>query len=127
MSLIRDNHDTKNGLKQHKAKQVVETASFSDTFGPKAQRKKVKLDLSSFQELQTESEKKHTSHLERLEEIKLLSGAGVGADAEREDGGYVWDTGTDAMLAKEAIFTKGQSKRIWVSFFLYPRHEQDTF
>ncbi|TID22945.1 nucleolar gtp-binding 2 protein [Venturia nashicola] len=112
MSLIND-PETKNGLKQHLAKQTIETASFSDTFGPKAQRKKPKIDIASFQDLQSDSEKKHASHLERLEELKLLSGAGIGAEAEREDGGDVWNTGTGAQLAKEAIFLKGQSKRIW--------------
>src|SRR5579871_4664025 len=48
MSLIRDDTSRKNGIKQHKAKMVVETASFSDTFGPKAQRKRPKLDSSTF-------------------------------------------------------------------------------
>jgi nuclear GTP-binding protein len=34
MSLIRDNEpETKNGVKLHRAKMVVETASFKDTFG----------------------------------------------------------------------------------------------
>lgn len=113
MSLIRDNSDKKNGITQHKAKMVVETTSYADTFGPKAQRKKVKLDLENFTQLQEESLKKHATHLDRLEELKLLSGAGIGAEAEREDGGDGWNTGTDAQLAKEAIFTKGQSKRIW--------------
>ncbi|QDS69142.1 hypothetical protein FKW77_010445 [Venturia effusa] len=112
MSLIND-PEKKNGLKQHLAKQTIETASFSDTFGPKAQRKKPKIDIASFQDLQFDSEKKHASHLERLEELKLLSGAGAGAEAEREDGGDIWNTGTGAQLAKEAIFMKGQSKRIW--------------
>jgi nuclear GTP-binding protein len=118
MSLIRDNHDdnTKNGIKQHKAKGVIETASYKDTFGKHAQRKKVtNLAISSFEELSAESEKKHAEHLERLEEIKLLSGAGIPA-AEREDGGDEWNTGTNAKLPVESLFLKGQSKRIWVSF-----------
>src|SRR5438034_3137425 len=42
MSLIRDGQG-KNGLKQHAAKIAVEALPFKDTFGPKAQRKRVKL------------------------------------------------------------------------------------
>ncbi|KAJ2987810.1 hypothetical protein NUW58_g4307 [Xylaria curta] len=44
MTLIRDGSDTP-GLKQHQAKIAIETSSFADTFGPKSQRKRVKLSV----------------------------------------------------------------------------------
>ena len=109
MSLIRDNTERKNGIKQHKAKIVVETASFSDTFGPKAQRKRPKLDSSTFGDLAGETVKMHDNYLERLEQVKLLSG---NTDVEAEEQGE--DGTEDALnIAREPIFSKGQSKRIW--------------
>ena len=109
MSLIRD--EKPNGLKQHKAKMVVETQSFGDTFGPKAQRKRVKLGISTFDDLVGHSEKAHDTYTERLEEAKLLSG--TSKDEPVDDGDAAdWNYG-NATLSKEAIFSKGQSKRIW--------------
>ncbi|CRG90121.1 Nucleolar GTP-binding protein 2 [Talaromyces islandicus] len=103
MSLIRDGENV-NGLKQHRAKMAIETAPFGDTFGPKAQRKRVKLDVGSLEDLAGESVKMHDTYLERLDQAKLLSG-NSGAD-DAEDSGIL---GT----AREAVFSKGQSKRIW--------------
>lgn len=103
MSLIRDG-DNVNGLKQHRAKMAIETAPFGDTFGPKAQRKRVKLDVGSLEDLAGESVKMHDTYLDRLDQAKLLSGTS-GADDD-EDSGVL---GT----AREAVFSKGQSKRIW--------------
>ncbi|KAK0516630.1 hypothetical protein JMJ35_001233 [Cladonia borealis] len=108
MSLIRDG-EGKNGLKQHQAKMQVESAPFGDTFGPKAQRKRVKLDVGSLEDLAGESAKMHDTYLDRLEQAKLLSGMpGV-----EEQAGEA--TPEDAVLTKaqEPIFSKGQSKRIW--------------
>lgn len=50
MTLIRD-AETKNGIKQHAAKIQVESRPFGDTFGPKAQRKRVKLGVGSLKDL----------------------------------------------------------------------------
>ena len=110
MSLIRDEVKTKNGIKQHKAKFVVETSSFGDTFGPKAQRKRVKIGLSSFSDLAGETVKMEDNYLDRLEQAKLLSGqlGAGGEDAEEER----LNAGVSAS-ARESIFSKGQSKRIW--------------
>ena len=109
MTLIRDGEETKNGVKQHQAKIAVEASPFSDTFGPKAQRKRPKLSVASLADLAQDSEKSHETYLERLEKAKYLSGntqeEAVG-EAEPEDYGYV-------SSAREAIFSKGQSKRIW--------------
>ena len=108
MSLIHDN-ETVNGLKQHQAKMQVESAPFGDTFGPKAQRKRVKLGVGSLQDLAGESVKMHDTYLEKLEHAKLLSGTSGQEDKEGEmevDDGVI-------TTAQEPIFSKGQSKRIW--------------
>ncbi|KAL1959698.1 hypothetical protein VTO42DRAFT_1284 [Malbranchea cinnamomea] len=105
MSLIRDGPGTVNGLKQHKAKIAVESEPFADTFGPKAQRKRVKLSVGTIEDFAGEAEKMHDTYLDRLEQAKLLSGT-LGEAGED-------DEGTARTTAREAIFSKGQSKRIW--------------
>jgi nuclear GTP-binding protein len=108
MTLIRDGQG-KNGIKQHQAKMTVEALPFEDVFGPKAQRKRVKLGVSSLEDLAEDSVKSHDTYLDRLEEQKLLSGNSgqeqIGEAAIADDG-YITS-------AREAIFNKGQSKRIW--------------
>lgn len=103
MSLIEEKKNV-NGLKEHQAKITVGSAPFSDTFGPKAQRKKPKLDFDSIESLAGRTGDMHDQYLDRLEHAKLLSGLS-GADVEDE-------TGT-LTTARESIFTKGTSKRIW--------------
>ncbi len=110
MTLIRDGQG-KNGLKEHQAKIAVEASPFGEVFGPKAQRKRVKLGVSSLEDLADDSVKSHDNYLDRLEQAKLLSGnAGLNTDgvgeAAAEDDGHITS-------AREAIFNKGQSKRIW--------------
>lgn len=104
MSLIRDGQDT-NGLKQHKAKMAVESSPFSDVFGPKAQRKRVKLSVSNLDDLADDTEKSMDSYRERLEQAKLLSGTSGDPDADDAEPQYT--------MAIEPVFDKGQSKRIW--------------
>ena len=106
MSLIRDAENTKNGIKQHQAKIAVESAPFGDTFGPKSQRKRVKLNAGSLIDLADETVKMQDDYLERLEENKILSGR-----TQQE----TQHLGSDGELttAREPIFSKGQSKRIW--------------
>lgn len=106
MSLIRDHENTKNGIKQHQAKIAVESAPFGDTFGPKSQRKRVKHNAGSLGDLAGESVKMHDDYLERLEENKLLSGKTAEEWAQTEQDG-------ELTTAREPIFSKGQSKRIW--------------
>lgn len=110
MSLIKDNENTKHGVKQHQAKIAIETSPFSDTFGPKAQRKRPKLAVASLLDLAGETDKMHDTYLDRLEQARLLSGnpfehEQVGEAAPEQTG--------QSNAAKEAIFSKGQSKRIW--------------
>src|SRR6266487_490753 len=50
LSLIRDGQG-KNGLKEHQAKIAVEASPFAEVFGPKAQRKRVKLGVSTLEDL----------------------------------------------------------------------------
>ncbi|KAF6830968.1 nucleolar gtp-binding protein [Colletotrichum plurivorum] len=104
MSLIKDGSDI-NGLKQHQAKMTIETSSFGDTFGPKSQRKRVKIGASSITDLAGDADKSLDTYNERLEQAKLLSG-NSGAAENAEDEGHV-------TMSIEPIFNKGQSKRIW--------------
>ncbi|KAL4996928.1 NUC091 domain-containing protein [Aspergillus recurvatus] len=108
MSLIRDSQ-TVNGLKQHEAKMAIETSPFSDTFGPKAQRKRVKLGVSSLEDLAGETMKMHDSYVEKSEQGRHEDGTPIVAGD---------DVATDLSLgtmptSREAVFLKGQSKRIW--------------
>jgi nuclear GTP-binding protein len=106
MSLIRDAENTKNGIKQHQAKIAVESAPFGETFGPKSQRKRVKLHVGSLEDMAGSTVKMHDSYLDHLEEKKLLSGQSEAQGEQIEQDG-------ELKTAREPIFSKGQSKRIW--------------
>lgn len=106
MSLIRDGQDTTNGIKQHKAKMTVETSPFAEVFGPRAQRKRVKLGVSSLSDLVDDTEKSMDTYQDRLEQARLLSG--TSGETEDQD-----EHGKPRTLAIEPVFDKGQSKRIW--------------
>ena len=108
MTLIRDGKG-KNGLKQHQAKIAVESSPFGDTFGPKAQRKRVKLGVGSLEDLAGESVKMHNTYIDRLEQANLLSGT----SDNREQIGETAPEDAALTTAREPIFSKGQSKRIW--------------
>ena len=108
MSLVRDG-EGKNGLKQHQAKMLVESASFGDTFGPKAQRKRVKHHVGSLEDLAGKTEEMHDTYLDRLEQAKLLTGESMVEDQV----GEAAPKDTVLSKAQEPIFSKGQSKRIW--------------
>lgn len=104
MSLIRDS-DSKNGLKQHQAKIAVEKTPFGETFGPKAHRKRVKLGAGSLEDLADEAIQKHDNYRERLEETRTVGSETAEASLDRGDG--------DLPTAREPVFSKGRSKRIW--------------
>ncbi|KAL8867397.1 MAG: hypothetical protein Q9174_005691 [Haloplaca sp. 1 TL-2023] len=108
MSLINDGKD-KNGLKQHQAKIEVESSPFGNTFGPKAQRKRVKLGVGSLEELAGETVKMHDNYLDRLEQTKEFSGTA----GQEEQAGEAVAEEVSLTTAREPIFSKGQSKRIW--------------
>lgn len=110
MSLIRDDA-TKNGIKQHDAKIAIETRPYTETFGPKAQRKRVKIGVSSLEDLAGQSEKMHGDYLEKREQADLLSGR-LGEQEQQDKDDATGPTGA-LTSAVEPIFSKGQSKRIW--------------
>ena len=97
MSLVQDGRG-KNGIKEHQAKMQVEAAPFNDTFGPKAQRKRVKLSVASLEDLAGETAKIHDTYHDRVADQPIQ-------EAAAEDG--------VVSTAVEPIFSKGQSKRIW--------------
>ncbi|RXG43522.1 hypothetical protein VDGE_01108 [Verticillium dahliae] len=102
MSLIRDETKDAKDQKKHHAKMTIETSSFADTFGPKAQRKRVKIGAGNLADLADDVDKSMDTYEERREQAKLLSGN----SGEAEDEAHVG-------MSIEPIFNKGQSKRIW--------------
>ncbi|KAJ2892518.1 Nucleolar GTP-binding protein [Zalerion maritima] len=108
MTLIRDGQGV-NGLKQHRAKLAIVSSPFSEAFGPKAQRKRPKLAVSSLLDLAEESEKSLDTYKDRLEQMRLLSGTLGDGTAKGIDG----EPKAEVATAIEPIFSKGQSKRIW--------------
>ncbi|KAL2755702.1 hypothetical protein ACRALDRAFT_1050989 [Sodiomyces alcalophilus JCM 7366] len=104
LSLIRDNPNV-NGIKKHQAKMAIETSPFSETFGPKAQRKRVKLGASTLADLAEDAEKSMDTYQEKREQARLLSGLSGDGDEEGAE--------SHVTTAVEPIFSKGQSKRIW--------------
>ena len=112
MSLIHDNKDKerKDGLVQHQAKIRIESEKFGDTFGPKAQRKRPRLAVSSLSDMANSTTSDYQTYLDRQEEARRLAGNST-EDVEDE-------TTTEApdgqiSVAREPVFSKGQSKRIW--------------
>lgn len=108
MSLIRDDKGA-NGLKQHEAKMAIENSPFSDTFGPKAQRKRVKMGVASLEDLAGETVKMHDAYVEKTDHATHEDGTLVvnGDDVAKDDNSGL------ATTAVESVFSKGQSKRIW--------------
>lgn len=82
---------------------ILETESFTHTFGPKAQRKKPRVAASSLNDLVKSTEEDTQKYEEKLE---LDTTLGLMGNQEDEENGWT-------QVAKEAIFSKGQSKRIW--------------
>ncbi|KAI6828143.1 nuclear/nucleolar GTP-binding protein [Hortaea werneckii] len=115
MSLINDNKDKerKDGLVQHKAKIRIESEAFGDTFGPKAQRKRPRLAVSSIEDLAQGIDKDHARHRERQEEARYLAGQSHDDQSNLPlDSVHGADAG-ELTTAREPVFSKGQSKRIW--------------
>lgn len=78
--------------------QIVETESYDSTFGPKATRKRPKLNgAASLSELAGAASTTQEAYDEKKSEEVSTDGKGVDWIQE----------------AREAVFSKGQSKRIW--------------
>ena len=113
MSLILDNKDKerKDGLVQHQAKIRIESEKFGDTFGPKAQRKRPRLMVSNLEDLVSSTNKDQNEFEEKREASNVVDGTdqnlqdATSIDAKINSGEYA--------EAREPIFSKGQSKRIW--------------
>lgn len=98
-----------NGVKQHRAKILVETAPFSEVL----KRKRVRLDVSTLADLAGDAEKHLDKYTERIEEAKLQGGNTIEAglvDLEEE---------RPLTTAREPVFSKGRSARIWNELYRY--------
>ena len=116
MSLINDNKDKerKDGLIQHQAKIKIESEGFSDTFGPKAQRKRPRLAVSSLEDMAAATDKNHSAFVDKQLEAALLAGPQAHEDREARPLDDVRDVANGELTtAREPVFSKGQSKRIW--------------
>lgn len=82
---------------------ILETESYAQTFGPNSQRKKPRIAASSLEEVAQMTQRDNEAYEEKQE---LNSTLGLMAKQEDEENGW-------SNVAKEAVFTKGQSKRIW--------------
>jgi len=114
MSLINDNKGKErvDGLLQHAAKIKIEGEKFGDTFGPNAQRKRPKLAVSSIEDLAASTDTDLHSYDEKRKEAAMLTGHTLDEEPENDQAYFLPDAGM-LTSAREAIFTKGQSKRIW--------------
>ncbi|WVQ76756.1 nucleolar GTP-binding protein 2 [Cryptococcus sp. DSM 104548] len=94
MGLLQD-ESVDNAKRPH----IVETEPFGNTFGPKAQRKKPRLDIGSFAELGESS---------AAAEASAIAEARGNATADPAD---IYHPTTST--AREPIYAKGTSRRIW--------------
>ncbi|KAK8846705.1 nucleolar GTP-binding protein 2 [Kwoniella newhampshirensis] len=96
MGLLEDESKTA-GKKSH----IVETEPFSNTFGPKAQRKRPRLDIGSIEELGESSAAVATA----------APGEDFPQDEATADHADIYHPTTST--AREPIYAKGTSRRIW--------------
>lgn len=82
---------------------IVETESYEQAFGPKQQRKKPRVAASTLEEL-AETTASDSQTYQEKQELDATLGL---------MGGSILDKDDFTQEAKEAIFNKGQSKRIW--------------
>ncbi|KAK5778219.1 hypothetical protein RI543_003878 [Arxiozyma heterogenica] len=94
--------DEKDTTESPRAK-ILETETYEHAFGPKAQRKKPRVAASSLNDIVKAAEEDVRAYEEK-QELSTTLGL-MGNDVDEQDG---W-----SQAAKEHIFSKGQSKRIW--------------
>jgi nuclear GTP-binding protein len=75
---------------------MVDTEPFSDTFGPKAQRKRPKLKVSTLEDLAASTNELLENYDEKSDPSLLSNNINDWIDE-----------------ARDSVFSKGQSKRIW--------------
>src|SRR3569833_68491 len=111
MSLIRDQSttETTNGVKRHHAKMVLEAEPFADVLKSKRRR----LDVTSLSGMVEKAQENLETYKDRRAQARLLSGAG---DLERDDDA---EDESGPAVPLEAVFAKGQSKRIWNELYRY--------
>ncbi|KAG8910219.1 GTPase required for pre-60S ribosomal subunit nuclear export and maturation [Tulasnella sp. 417] len=130
MSLLDDSHVGQ------KRPHIVETEPFEDTFGPKSQRKRPRIDIGSFEELSLASkvagdvhdqqeEEKAAAELKLQETSVADDGGHLGASylngpepGPRKPAGWTAHGATSAISRAynsmpEPVFSKGTSKRIY--------------
>jgi nuclear GTP-binding protein len=114
MSLINDNKGKErvDGLLQHAAKIKIEGEKFGATFGPNAQRKRPKLAVSSIEDLAASTGTDLDTYDERRKDKAMLSGQTLDEEPANDQAYFIPDAG-ELTSSREAIFSKGQSKRIW--------------
>jgi nuclear GTP-binding protein len=110
MSLIRDGQNV-NGIKTHQAKMTVEGAPFSQTFGPKSQRKRPKLSVGTMEDLADDSSRQLDTYTDKLDQAMLLS------EQTGEAVPVPGLAGAEVDTAAEPVFKKGQSARIWKELY----------
>jgi nuclear GTP-binding protein len=98
MSLLDEKDQTESPTSK-----IIETESYEHAFGPKQQRKRPRVAASSLEELVQSTEDDSTKYQEN-QDLNSTLGLMGGSFLDKED--YTQE-------AKEAIFNKGQSKRIW--------------
>lgn len=103
MGLLQDESKTE-GKRVH----IVETEPFSNTFGPKAQRKRPRLEVGSMEELgettATQGETARECHR------RCAGEPGLTVSAESE----MWESyHPTTNLSREPVYAKGTSRRIW--------------
>lgn len=102
MSLLEESKNTLSEVgAQITSKAVVQLESYETTFGPKAQRKRQSKGHTSFDELISSAD----NDLDQFEDKQALATTLGLMNTTDTDG---WN-----QAAKDAIFHKGQSKRIW--------------
>ncbi|CAK9784268.1 NGP1NT-domain-containing protein [Cutaneotrichosporon oleaginosum] len=103
MGLIQDESKNASGKRPH----IVDTEPFSNTFGPKAQRKRPRLDTGSFLEL-GESTAAIDDAEDEAAAMMTLEEAQAAKEAAKE-AAY----GSTRSLVSAPIYQKGTSRRIW--------------
>lgn len=119
MSLIQDQHTRP----AEQRARIAQTEPFKDTFGPRAQRKKPKIDSASFADLaasvQSDQQQTLPGPSSAASVPVVATAVEVSTEEEKEVSGETrsmeveMDVENLKSAPREAIYGKGTSKRIW--------------